>query len=66
MYKCSGPMLDKETVERQNRQGNGVNTFGEDSDHFAECLERAKRHVDKEEVKECFDRALGLETINRI
>ncbi len=68
MYSCTNVqlyahMLDKDTVRRQGKHAEFGDTSAEDDCHLVECLERAKHHVDQDEIKECFDRAIGLECI---
>ncbi len=70
MYSCTnvqllGPMLDKETVKRMNKYSDLGDSYSSDGCPLIECLEKAKTFIEEEDIKECFDRALELECINR-
>lgn len=53
-------MLDKETVQRKNNRDDIEKTSVNNDPQFVECLERAKKHIEDENVRECFDRAQRL------
>ncbi len=71
MYICASvitgsAMLDKDTLTRQVRYEYQLERKPEEVQvdqervPFFECLEKAKEHVDDENVKECFARAQKL------
>jgi len=59
-------MLDKETLTRQTRYEPKIDRKPKEvqadqyMDPFLDCLEKAKKHVDDESVKECFARVQKL------
>ncbi|MFP4001770.1 MAG: hypothetical protein ACLFU5_07720 [Thermoplasmata archaeon] len=59
-------MLDKEAVKIRHNQCGVRDIQSENRGYLVRCLERAKKHVNKEEIEECFDRALDLENIRRV